>query len=173
MKVGLRFTITEDNADMLPAMIDLCDAEGVDKFYLSHLVYAGRGNKNRGEDTERARTRNAMDVLIDRAWVAVAEDQPLEIVTGNNDADAVWFLRWVERNFPSQRSGYLLVGLYGGFCEGDAVLGPMDRRGRDAGHPPPTPAPAEGALRGLRLQGHLRRLSPFRGMSHDPAHRFV
>jgi MoaA/NifB/PqqE/SkfB family radical SAM enzyme len=61
VKVGLRFTITEDNADMLPAMIDLCDAEGVDKFYLSHLVYAGRGNKNRGEDTERARTRKAMD----------------------------------------------------------------------------------------------------------------
>jgi MoaA/NifB/PqqE/SkfB family radical SAM enzyme len=32
----------------------------------------------------------------------VAEDQPLEIVTGNNDADAVWFLRWVERNFDAQ-----------------------------------------------------------------------
>jgi Fe-coproporphyrin III synthase len=107
VKVGLRFTITEDNADMLPAMIDLCDAEGVDKFYLSHLVYAGRGNKNRGEDTERARTRKAMDVLIDRAWVAVAEDQPLEIVTGNNDADAVWFLRWVERNFPSHRAAHV------------------------------------------------------------------
>lgn len=104
VKVGLRFTITEDNAEMLPAMIDLCDAEGVDKFYLSHLVYAGRGNKNRGEDTARARTRKAMDQLIDRAWVAVAEDQPLEIVTGNNDADAVWFLRWVERNFPLQRA---------------------------------------------------------------------
>ena len=54
VKVGLRFTITEDNATMLPAMLDLCDAEGVDKFYLSHLVYAGRGDKHRGEDTEHA-----------------------------------------------------------------------------------------------------------------------
>lgn len=131
VKVGLRFTITEDNADMLPAMIDLCDAEGVDKFYLSHLVYAGRGNKNRGEDTERARTRKAMDILIDRAWVAVAEDQPLEIVTGNNDADAVWFLRWVERNFPSQRAAQVAQHLeaWGGNSSGLGVAN-IDPQGK-------------------------------------------
>ena len=36
-----------------------------------------------------------------RAWVAVAEDQPLEIVTGNNDADAVYFLNWARRHFDA------------------------------------------------------------------------
>ena len=131
VKVGLRFTITEDNAEMLPAMLDLCDGEGVDKFYLSHLVYAGRGNKNRGEDTERARTRKAMMQLIDRAWVAVAEDQPLEIVTGNNDADAVWFLRWVERNFPSQRAAHVARHLeaWGGNSSGLGVAN-IDPQGK-------------------------------------------
>jgi heme d1 biosynthesis radical SAM protein NirJ len=131
VKVGLRFTITEDNADMLPAMIDLCDAEGVDKFYLSHLVYAGRGNKNRGEDTERARTRKAMNQLIDRAWVAVAEDQPLEIVTGNNDADAVWFLRWVQRNFPAPRAAHVAEHLeaWGGNSSGLGVAN-IDPQGK-------------------------------------------
>lgn len=102
VKVGLRFTITDDNAHQLGEMMDLCDREGVDKFYLSHLVYAGRGDKHRGDDTEHKRTREAMDDLLDRAWVAVAEDMPLEIVTGNNDADAVYFLRWVEKNFPEK-----------------------------------------------------------------------
>lgn len=102
VKVGLRFTITDDNAHQLGEMMDLCDREGVDKFYLSHLVYAGRGDKHRGDDTEHKRTREAMDDLLDRAWVAVAEDMPLEIVTGNNDADAVYFLRWVEKNFPDK-----------------------------------------------------------------------
>ena len=131
VKVGLRFTITEDNAEMLPAMLDLCDGEGVDKFYLSHLVYAGRGNKNRGEDTARARTRRAMDKLIDRAWVAVAEHQPLEIVTGNNDADAVWFLRWVERNFPSQRAAHVARHLeaWGGNSSGLGVAN-IDPQGK-------------------------------------------
>src|SRR5512134_4011320 len=39
IKVGLRFTMTERNVESLPAMLDLVDAEGIDKFYLSHLVY--------------------------------------------------------------------------------------------------------------------------------------
>jgi len=131
VKVGLRFTITEDNASMLPAMMDLCDAEGVDKFYLSHLVYAGRGDKNRGEDTAHLRTRHAMDQLIDRAWVAVAEDQPLEIVTGNNDADAVYFLRWVERNFDAGRAAHVAAHLaaWGGNSSGLGVAN-IDPQGK-------------------------------------------
>ncbi|KEO60099.1 heme d1 biosynthesis radical SAM protein NirJ [Thioclava indica] len=107
IKVGLRFTITDSNAHMLADMLDLCDSEGVDKFYLSHLVYAGRGDKNRGEDTQHIRTRRAMDALIERAWIAVAEDESLEIVTGNNDADAVYFLQWARRNFDASRVAHV------------------------------------------------------------------
>lgn len=131
IKVGLRFTITEDNAEQLPAMMDLCDREGVDKFYLSHLVYAGRGDKHRGEDADHRRTREAMDEVIDRAWVAVAEDMPLEIVTGNNDADAVWFLRWVERNFGDDKAAHVRRHLeaWGGNSSGLGVAN-IDTQGR-------------------------------------------
>lgn len=131
VKVGLRFTITEDNADMLPAMLDLCEREGVDKFYLSHLVYAGRGDKNRGEDTAHSRTRRAMDQVIERAWAAVSNNQPLEIVTGNNDADAVWFLRWVQRNFPAQQADNVVRHLlaWGGNSSGLGVAN-IDPQGK-------------------------------------------
>ena len=37
IKVGPRFTMTERNVESLPAMLDLVDAEGIDKFYLSHI----------------------------------------------------------------------------------------------------------------------------------------
>ncbi|MDQ2091770.1 heme d1 biosynthesis radical SAM protein NirJ [Marimonas arenosa] len=123
VKVGLRFTITGDNAHMLDDMLDLCDSEGVDKFYLSHLVYAGRGDKHRGDDAEHARTRHAMDTLIDRAWSAVAEGKPSEIVTGNNDADAVYFLNWVRRNFDEQRAAHVEAHLeaWGGNSSGLGV----------------------------------------------------
>jgi heme d1 biosynthesis radical SAM protein NirJ len=131
VKVGLRFTITEDNAAMLEDMLDLCEGEGVDKFYLSHLVYAGRGDKHRGDDTQHARTRRAMDILIDRAWVAVAEGEPLDIVTGNNDADAVWFLKWAERNFDAARVAHLRDHLeaWGGNSSGLGVAN-IDPLGR-------------------------------------------
>ena len=100
-------------------MLDLCEAEGVDKFYLSHLVYAGRGDKHRGEDTEHARTRAAMDVLLDRAWSAIKSGHPLEIVTGNNDADGPFMLQWVMRRFP-ERAAHIEAKLrqWGGNASG-------------------------------------------------------
>jgi heme d1 biosynthesis radical SAM protein NirJ len=131
VKVGLRFTITEDNAHQLPEMLDLCGHEGVDKFYLSHLVYAGRGDKHRGEDAAHARTRAAMDLLIDRAWAAVTGNRPLEIVTGNNDADAVHLLRWVERNFGEGKAAHMRSHLeaWGGNSSGVGVAN-IDPQGK-------------------------------------------
>lgn len=123
VKVGLRFCLTEGTQKSLPDIIKLCDDEGVDKFYLSHLVYAGRGDKNRGEDAAHRRTRVAMDLLLDRAWTAVAEDMPLDIVTGNNDADAGYFLRWVRRNFDDVRAAHVRQHLaaWGGNSSGLGV----------------------------------------------------
>jgi heme d1 biosynthesis radical SAM protein NirJ len=131
VKVGLRFTITEKNADFLPGMLDLCEAEGVDKFYLSHLVYAGRGDKHRGEDAEHALSRSAMDLLMARAWDAVSSGKPLEVVTGNNDADAVYFLNWVERKFGAEKAAHVRAHLeaWGGNSSGLGVAN-IDPQGK-------------------------------------------
>ncbi|MFA5538518.1 MAG: heme d1 biosynthesis radical SAM protein NirJ [Gemmobacter sp.] len=100
VKVGIRFTMTDDNAAQLPLLLDLVEAEGFPKFYLSHLVYAGRGNTNRGDDATWAATRAAMDMVIARAWDWVRKGAGIEIVTGNNDADAVYLLHWAGRERP-------------------------------------------------------------------------
>ena len=101
-KVGLRFTMTLDNWRELPRLIELARAEGAKKFYLSHLVYAGRGNKNRGDDANWRVTRDMMEFLIDAAWAALEQGEELEFVTGNNDADGVWLYFWVQRHFPEK-----------------------------------------------------------------------
>jgi heme d1 biosynthesis radical SAM protein NirJ len=100
IKVGVRFTMTEDNAAELPRLLDLVEHEGFPKFYLSHLVYAGRGNKNRGTDAAWQTTRDAMDLVIERAWRWAQAGSDMEIVTGNNDADAIHLLQWAARNAP-------------------------------------------------------------------------
>ena len=56
-KVGLRFTMTELNAFDPPNLLRLMGDEGVDKFYFSHLNYAGRGNIHRGTDAHHQATR--------------------------------------------------------------------------------------------------------------------
>ena len=100
IKVGIRFTLTQDNAHDLPAMLELMTRERIDKFYLSHLNYAGRGNNNRSRDALFQTTRRAMDLIFDTAWRSVQAGTPQEFVTGNNDADGVYLLQWTRQRFP-------------------------------------------------------------------------
>ncbi|MCX7095187.1 MAG: heme d1 biosynthesis radical SAM protein NirJ [Methylobacter sp.] len=102
IKVGLRFTLTQDNAHDFPALLQLMDQRNIDKFYLSHLNYGGRGNKNRKDDAHFAMTRTAMDLLFETSYDWLKADKDREFVTGNNDADAVYFLHWVARHFPDK-----------------------------------------------------------------------
>jgi heme d1 biosynthesis radical SAM protein NirJ len=99
-KVGIRFTLTQDNAHDLPELIALQEREGIEKFYLSHLNYAGRGNNNRARDAIFETTRRAMDIVFDAAWRSVREGTGFEFVTGNNDADGVYLLAWARSRFP-------------------------------------------------------------------------
>ena len=103
IKTGLRFTMTQDNAEELPQLLQLMDEEGVDKFYFSHLNYAGRGNKNRETDVFLQTTRWAMDLLFERALQDVRTGKQTEFVTGNNDADGVYLLHWAAKRFPEQQ----------------------------------------------------------------------
>lgn len=102
VEVGLRFTLTADNAADLPALLRLADDEGAQKLYVSHLNYAGRGNVNRRRDTAHRRTREAMDLLFDACLERIERGSPLELVTGNNDADGAYLLLWAARRFPAR-----------------------------------------------------------------------
>ena len=102
VKVGVRFTLAQENAADLPGLLQLVEAEGIDKFYLSHLNYAGRGNKNRGSDAHFQTTRQAMDLLFDTSWDYLQRGLTREFVTGNNDADGAYLLQWVQRRFPER-----------------------------------------------------------------------
>ena len=100
VKVGLRYTMTAMNGDQLAPLLELMEREDISKFYFSHLNYAGRGNLNRAKDAYFEATRQALDLLFDTAWVAAQAGRDHEFVTGNNDADGIYLLQWVQRNLP-------------------------------------------------------------------------
>jgi len=102
IKVGMRFTPTQDTAHELPDILKLMDTERVDKLYVSHLNYGGRGNRHRDSDVIHTTTRQVMDLLFDACWADVQAGRGRELVTGNNDADGVYLLKWVERNMPGR-----------------------------------------------------------------------
>lgn len=97
IKVGVRFTLTQDNQRDFPLLLELIEHENIAKFYLSHLNYAGRGNKNRKTDVHHTMTRQAMDLLFDTGLRLLQEGKNHEFVTGNNDADGVFLLNWAQR----------------------------------------------------------------------------
>lgn len=130
LKVGLRFTLTQDNASELPDLLRLMDVEGIDKFYLSHLNYAGRGYKNRGDDVHHRMTRHAMDLLFDLCWDDVLVGRRREFVTGNNDADGAYLLLWAERTIPSQVPRlHAMLERWGGNASGVNIAN-IDNEGR-------------------------------------------
>lgn len=120
VKVGVRFTLTQDNAGDLPGLLDLVEAEGIDKFYLSHLNYAGRGNTNRRRDAEFRTARDAVELLFARAWAYACRGMEKEFVTGNNDADGVFLVHWARKNVPQADHAHLRAKLaeWGGNASG-------------------------------------------------------
>jgi len=119
IKVGMRFTPTQDNAHELPQLLDVMEQERVDKLYVSHLNYGGRGNRNRRSDVVHQTTRWVMDLLFDSCWADIQAGRKREFVTGNNDADGVYLLQWVQRHLP-ERYDYLRtrLGQWGGNSSG-------------------------------------------------------
>ena len=122
LKVGLRFTLTRENAADLPALLKLVEDEQVDRFYLSHLNYAGRGNKNRAEDAHHRMSREAMNLLFDQVLAMESQGVRKDFTTGNNDADGVFFLHWVARRMPERlEQARRMLTRWGGNASGVGV----------------------------------------------------
>ncbi len=102
IKAGVRFTLTQDNGRDFSAILKLVEKHNIDKFYLSHLNYGDRGNRHRNEDAFFSLTRQVMDELFETCLRWEQQGIQKDVVTGNNDADAVYFLHWVRRRFPDQ-----------------------------------------------------------------------
>lgn len=102
IKVGMRLCLTRENFADLPAMLDLMEEHKVDKFYLSHLNYSGRGKRSAEQDAVFKMTKAAMEMLFERAYSHISQGIETDFVTGNNDADGVFLLHWVEQKFGQQ-----------------------------------------------------------------------
>lgn len=122
IRVGMRTTLTGENFPQIPALLELMRELDVNKFYLSHLNYSGRGKRSRQLDAHHQMSREAMEILFERAWTDIREGRESEFVSGNNDADGPLLLRWVERRMP-QHTARLeqLLRAWGGNASGVGI----------------------------------------------------
>jgi heme d1 biosynthesis radical SAM protein NirJ len=100
VKVGVRFSLTRINIADLPRIFRFVEERDIGKLYLSHLVYSGRGNMSKDDDLSPAETRRVMEYVFEKAEEYAASASHPQIVTGNNDADAVFLLLGLMKKDP-------------------------------------------------------------------------
>ncbi len=129
LKVGIRTTLTRYALPELPGLLSLLVRERLPKFYLSHLVYAGRGGMHASDDVLPEETRRVMTFLLEKALEYADGDLPHEIVTGNNDADGVYCYLWMRDRDPARAARLLpLLRRWGGNRAG-VLVADIDPRG--------------------------------------------
>lgn len=129
LTVGLRCNVNKRTKDYIPDIFDLIEKEGIDRGYISHLVYSGRGSKLRSEDLDHDETRGIVDYIFSRTEEFYRKGLKKEIIIGNNDADGVYlYLKVKKRDHAQARKVYELLALRGGNSSGVA-LGNIDSLG--------------------------------------------
>jgi radical SAM protein with 4Fe4S-binding SPASM domain len=99
IKVGIRFTLAPLTVDCLPHMFDLVEEENIPKLYISHLVTSGRGNDLPLVETKtHYKTSKA---IIDQAFDYHQRGIKVDVVTGNNEPDAILLLEKFRELYPA------------------------------------------------------------------------
>ncbi len=99
LKVGLRFTIFQDNAREVPAIFDLIRDREIPRVCFYHLVYSGRGSELIQQDLDQLQTRKLMDLILDRTRDLYAAGLEKEVLTVDNHADGPYiYLRLLQEN---------------------------------------------------------------------------
>ncbi|MBE9546686.1 MAG: 12,18-didecarboxysiroheme deacetylase [Proteobacteria bacterium] len=99
IKVGVRFTISRRNFSEIPAIFDLIERENIPRACFYHLVYSGRGSELIDEDLSHEKTREVVDIIMDRTRDLFDRGMEKEILTVDNHADGPYiYLRLLKED---------------------------------------------------------------------------
>ena len=107
LKVGLRFTINKRNFQDIPGIFDLVEEKRIPRICFYHLVYAGRGTDLINEDLDHARTREVVDLILDRTRMLHDKGQPVEVLTVDNHADGPYTYMRLMKEDPKRAAEVL------------------------------------------------------------------
>ncbi len=99
LKVGLRMTVSRNNADEVPAVFDILREREIPRVCFYHLVYSGRGLELIDQDLDHAQTRRIVDVILDRTRDLHQRGMEKEVLTVDNHSDGPYiYLRLLREN---------------------------------------------------------------------------
>jgi len=129
VKTGIRFTVNRYNQSDLPEVLDIVEKEGIPRFCMYHLVYAGRGAQMADMDTSIEETRQILDFLSERTVDLHQRGVQVEILTTDNHADGIYLLNRIRQQQPERVEEIVtLLQMHGG-CSAGTKFANVDPRG--------------------------------------------
>ncbi len=119
VKTGLRFTVNKYNQQDLPEIFEIIKREGIPRFCMYHLVYAGRAEQMIDMDTTTEETRKILELVSQKTIELHNAGVEVEILTTDNHADGIFLLNQI-RNSQPERSDEIvkLLEMHGGCSAG-------------------------------------------------------
>jgi radical SAM protein with 4Fe4S-binding SPASM domain len=122
LRTGLRFTITQANADQVPAVFDIAVETGIRRICFYHLIRSGRARELNEQALTSEWTRQVMDTIIDRTRDLVDQGLVDEVLTVGNHADGPYLLVRMQReNHPGFEAAKRLLLSNGGNRVGEKI----------------------------------------------------
>lgn len=129
VKAGVRLTVNRANVADLPAVLDIVEKEGIPRFCMYHLVYAGRGENLVEQDLSHEEARGVMDTLIDKVLDWETRGVGTEILTTDNHADGVIIEGFVRDHRPDRLDDVRALQLRHGGCSAGRKMANVDYAG--------------------------------------------
>jgi len=122
LKVGLRLTMSRHTVGEIPAIFDLLTEEGIPRVCFYHLVGTGRGRHLPDEGLSRGQTRDALDLIMDRAAKLQEDGNSVEVLTVDNHADGPYvYLRLSREDAAKAERCLAMLRANGGNGSGVAI----------------------------------------------------
>jgi radical SAM protein with 4Fe4S-binding SPASM domain len=122
LKTGMRFTVNRLNYKDLPEVLEIAAREGIPRFCMYHLVYAGRGKDMVELDVTPEESREIIEMLIEKTLDFNRRGIDMEILTTDNHADGIYILRHIAKNQPERVDEIReLLKMHGGCSAGQKM----------------------------------------------------
>ena len=125
LKTGLRVTLTADNWQEIPALLNLALEERIPRFCLYHLVPTGRGADIAARDVKPEERRAVIRLLAEAA--IELKDEDLEILTTDSPMDGAYLLEMLKGD-PRRDQVWQLMKSAGG-CSTGVKVANINHRG--------------------------------------------
>jgi MoaA/NifB/PqqE/SkfB family radical SAM enzyme len=102
LRTGLRFTITNENLDQVPAVFDIAADNGIRRVCFYHLIKTGKARDIDTQTPTAAESRSCIEIILERTSEFISKNILEEVLTVGNHCDGPFILNKLKQQGGSE-----------------------------------------------------------------------